>query len=498
MSELVVQFVVKLTSGEQVLVKVSLSTVSEEGAVANMDAELPGWDFEAVRAAGAEQWNSLLSRMEITDSSHDKMVAAYTSLYHALLMPNLITDVDGSYTGWDHQIHKNAPGEEMYTNFSLWDTYRAEHSLLNILYPEINVRLVNSLVEKFKQTGLLVTNEYGICETWCMIGNHAVPVIVDAYLKGLPVDAQAGYEAVRTSLTTNHEKSYWDVLDKYGYYPYEFCVESVSKSLEHCYDDWCAARMAERLGKTEDAAYFYKRADYYNNLFDSETLFMRPRSENGSWLTPFDASQVSHDNITGGAYTEGNAWQYTWHVQHDALGLISLFGSNEKFVERLSMLFDENNVINNEKNIADVTGIIGNYAQGNEPSHHVAYLFTLAGRPDLTAENVRKVFDRFYMAKRDGLCGNDDCGQMSSWYLFSGMGFYPVDPISGEYVFGAPQFSGAVLHLPNGKTFSIDADGISDECKYVDRIELNGQEIPYIALTFDQIMEGGNLKYIMK
>jgi len=485
-------------AGEQILVKVSLSTVSEEGAIANMEAELPGWDFEAVRAAGEKEWNALLSRMEISDPSHDKMVSAYTSLYHALLMPNLITDFDGSYTGWDHQTHKNAPGEEMYTNFSLWDTYRAEHSLLNILYPEINVRLVNSLIEKFKQTGLLVTNEYGICETWCMIGNHAVPVIVDAYLKGLPMDAEAAFDAVRTSLTTNHEKSYWDILDKYGYYPYEFCVESVSKSLEHCYDDWCAAKMAEKLGKADDAAYFSKRASYYKNLFDPETLFMRPRSKSGEWMTPFDASQVSHDNITGGAYTEGNAWQYTWHVQHDPMGLIGLFGSNEVFVGRLSRLFDEDNVIKNEKNVADVTGLIGNYAQGNEPSHHVAYLLTLAGRADLTAEVVRKVFDRFYMAKRDGLCGNDDCGQMSSWYLFSGMGFYPVDPISGDYVFGAPQFSSVVLHLPDGKTFAIEAEGLSEEAKFVESICLDGEQIPYTTLSYDQIMSGGKLVYKMK
>jgi len=484
--------------GEQVLVKVSLSTVSEEGAIANLEAELPDWDFEGVRAAGVNRWNELLSRLEIDDPSRDKMVAAYTSLYHALLMPNLITDVDGSYTGWDHKTHKNAPGEEMYTNFSLWDTYRAEHSLLNILYPEINVRLVNSLVEKFKQTGLLVTNEYGICETWCMIGNHAVPVIVDAFLKGLPMDAQAAYDAVRTSLTTNHVKSSWDVLDQYGYYPYESCVESVSRTLEHCYDDWCAAKMAEKLDKSDDAAYFEKRAGYYKNLFDPETLFMRPRSKSGEWLTPFDASQVAHSDVNGGAYTEGNAWQYTWHVQHDPLGLISLFGSNEAFVKRLSMLFDESNEITNDINIQDVTGLIGSYAQGNEPSHHVAYLFTLAGRPDLTADVVRKVFDRFYMAKRDGLCGNDDCGQMSSWYLFSGMGFYPVDPVSGDYVFGAPQFPSVVMHLPNGKTFTIKAEGISEEAKFVDSIRLNGEDIPYTALSYDQIMEGGELTYTMR
>lgn len=487
-----------MKEGEQLQVKVSLSTVSEEGAIANMEAELPGWNFEKVRKAGVKKWNSLLSRLEITDPDHGKMVSAYTSLYHALLMPNLITDADGTYTGWDHKTHKNAPGEEMYTNFSLWDTYRAEHSLLNILYPEINARLVNSLVEKYRQTGLLVTNEYGICETWCMIGNHAVPVIADAYLKGLPVDAETGYEAIRASLTTDHPKSSWNVYEEHGYYPYEFCVESVSRTLEHCYDDWCAAKMAEKLGKADDAAFFAKRADYYKNLFDPETRFMRPKDGDGNWLAPFDASELSHSDVTGGAYTEGNAWQYTWHVQHDPQGLIDLFGGSEPFVEKLSMLFDEDNVVNSNNNtFIDVTGLIGNYAQGNEPSHHIAYLFTIAGHPEITADIVRKVFDRYYNPERDGLCGNDDCGQMSSWYLFSGMGFYPVDPVSGEYVFGAPQFSGAVLHLPGGKTFSIAADGISEACKHVGKIELNGKEIPYTSLTFDQIMEGGELKYTM-
>lgn len=485
-----------MAEGEQLLVKVSLSNVSEEGAIANMDAELPGWDFEKVHAAGVKTWNNLLSRMEISDPDHDKMVSAYTSLYHALLMPNLITDVDGSYTGWDHKTH-SSKGMDMYTNFSLWDTYRAEHSLLNILYPEVNAKLVNSLVEKYNQTGLLVTNEYGICETWCMIGNHAVPVIVDAYLKGLPMDAASAYESVRGSLVTSHEKSDWEVLDKYGYYPVEKYVESVSRTLEHCYDDWCASVMAARLGKAEDADYFAKRASYYRNLFDPETLLMRPKDTLGHWLTPFDPSVVSHSDVNGGAYTEGNAWQYTWHVQHDPQGLVDLFGSKEQFVSRLDMLFDENHSVDCSTNIVDVTGLVGQYAQGNEPSHHVAYLYTLAGRQDRCAEVVRTVFDRFYMAKRDGLCGNDDCGQMSSWYLFSGMGFYPVDPISGDYVFGAPQFESVVLHLPNKKTFEIAAEGISDAAKYVSAATLNGNSLDAPSLTFDQIMAGGKLVYTM-
>ncbi|MCQ2142475.1 MAG: GH92 family glycosyl hydrolase [Bacteroidales bacterium] len=484
--------------GEQIKVKVALSTVSEEGAVANMEAELPGWDFEKTRAAGAKAWKDLLGRMEISDPNHDKMVAAYTSLYHSLLMPNLITDVDGSYTGWDHEIHKNAPGEDMYTNFSLWDTYRAEHSLLNLLYPEINVRLVNSLLEKYRQTGLLCTNEYGICETWCMIGNHAVPVVVDAVLKGLDIDKDLAYEACKASLTTDHPKSSFDVLDKYGYYPVSFCNESVSRTLEHCYDDWCMKVLADLLDKPEDAAYFAGRADFYKNLFDPETCLMRPRNEDGSWLSPFDPQAVSHDSLTGGAYTEGTAWQYTWHVQHDVQGLIGLFPSKDAFVAQLSRLFDEDNVVKGDVEVPDVTGLIGQYAHGNEPSHHIAYMLSMAGVPDMTAEIVRKVFDRFYMAKRDGLCGNDDCGQMSSWYLFSGMGFYPVDPVSGEYVFGAPQFPEMVLHLPNGKDFTIKANGLCEENKFVKTVSYNGIDIPYTSISFDDICKGGVLEYEMK
>ena len=487
----------KTKEGEKLLAKVSLSTVSEEGAVANMAAELPGWNFDRTRRTGAGIWNEMLSRMEISDPDEDKLTSAYTSLYHALLMPNLVTDVDGSYTGWDHQTHKNAPGEDMYTNFSLWDTYRAEHSLLNILYPEINTRLVRSLVEKYAQTGLLVTNEYGICETWCMIGNHAVPVIADALLKGLPIDADLSYEAVRTSLTTSHNKSGWEILDSLGYYPVGFCKESVSRTLEHCYDDWCAAKMAQKIGKAEDFEFFSLRAANYKNLFDPGTLFMRAKDDRGQWVSPFDPREVSHGGVNKGPYTEGNAWQYTWHVQHDPEGLIALFGGKEKFVERLSMVFNESSVVTIDDKIPDVTGLIGQYAHGNEPSHHVAYLFTLAGRPDITAEIVRKVFDRFYMAKRDGLCGNDDCGQMSSWYLFSGMGFYPVDPISGEYVFGAPQFERTALHLPGGKTFTIEAEGLSGERKYITGISLNGEEHQCTSISYDSIMAGGTLSYRM-
>ena len=481
---------------EPVLVKVGLSTASEEGAVRNLDTEIPGWDFEKTRNAARDLWNGYLRQIEVKTMDEGQKVSFYTSLYHALLMPNLITDTDGSYSGWDHQIHQSG-GKDMYTNFSLWDTYRAEHPFLELLYPEVNSKLVNSLLEKHNQTGLLVTNEYGQCETWCMIGNHAVDVIADAYMKGdKNFDPEAAYSAVRHAMTADHNKSDWATYNRYGYFPCDSsALESVSRTMEACYDDYCAALMAQALGHEEDYAFFSKRAQNYRNLFDDRLQMVRPRQADGQWKEPFNPNQLNSGN---GDFTEGNAWQWTWHVQHDAEGLISQFGSADAFMQKLDSLFfiDPGELPGHEIS-PDVTGLIGQYAHGNEPSHHVAYLYTLAGAPWKTASIVREVFDKYYLAKRDGLCGNDDCGQMSAWYMFSALGFYPVNPISGEYVFGAPQLHEATLHLPNGKTFSIKVNGLSAENKYVKEIRLNGTPIPYRSLSYGDLIQGGTLEYFM-
>jgi predicted alpha-1,2-mannosidase len=367
------------------------------------------------------------------------------------------------------------------------------------MFPKENSQFVKSMLERHKQTGLLPTNEYGLCETWCMIGNHAIPVIVDAYLKGdTSFDPETAYEAIKHAQTAEHRKADWSNYDTYGYFPFDLSeVESVSRTLESGYDDYCVALMARALGKEDDYAFFMKRAGFYKNLYDPSVMLVRGRDSKGNWRTPFHSFALTSE-AEGGDYTEGNAWQWTWHIQHDIPGLISLFGSKDAFVSKLDSLF----FINPEElpgivAVPDVTGLIGLYAHGNEPSHHIAYIYTYADRPDKTAGIIREVFDKFYLPTRDGLCGNDDCGQMSAWYIFSGMGFYPVDPVSGEYVLGAPQFKQLTLKLPNDKTFTVKANHLSQANKYVQAIRLNGQPVTGNTLKYDDIKNGGLLEFDM-
>ncbi|WP_019207833.1 GH92 family glycosyl hydrolase [Phocaeicola abscessus] len=485
------------TDKEAVIIKVGLSTAHEKGAIKNLDKEIPGWIFEEVKLEAENTWNSYLGRIEIESFNESQKISFYTSLYHTLLMPNLISDLDGSYSGWDHKLHKSEDGN-MYTNFSLWDTYRALHPFLSIMYPENNSHFVKSMLERHKQVGLLPTNEYGMCETWCMIGNHAVPVIVDAFLKGnKSFDAELAYNAVKHAQTHDHNKSDWTNYNRYGYFPFDkSSVESVSRTLESVYDDYCVAMMAKALNKNEDYNSFMKRASNYKNIYHPGSMLVRGRNSKGEWRTPFDPFALTSE-AGGGDFTEGNAWQWTWHVQHDVDGLIDLFGTKDKFVQKLDTFFATNVTdLPGQDLVPDVTGLIGGYSQGNEPSHHVAYLYTLADRPDRTAEIVREVFDRFYLAKRDGLCGNDDCGQMSAWYLFSAMGFYPIDPVSGEYVLGAPQAHRISLKLPNG-TFTMRANKLSVKNKYVETVRLNGKKTNLKTLKYNDIKNGGLLEFDM-
>ena len=485
------------TDKEAVIIKVGLSTAHEKGAIKNLDKEIPGWIFEEVKLEAENTWNSYLGRIEIESFNESQKISFYTSLYHTLLMPNLISDLDGSYSGWDHKLHKSEDGN-MYTNFSLWDTYRALHPFLSIMYPENNSHFVKSMLERHKQVGLLPTNEYGMCETWCMIGNHAVPVIVDAFLKGnKSFDAELAYNAVKHAQTHDHNKSDWTNYNRYGYFPFDkSSVESVSRTLESVYDDYCVAMMAKALNKNEDYNSFMKRASNYKNIYHPGSMLVRGRNSKGEWRTPFDPFALTSE-AGGGDFTEGNAWQWTWHVQHDVDGLIDLFGTKDKFVQKLDTFFATNVTdLSGQDLVPDVTGLIGGYSQGNEPSHHVAYLYTLADRPDRTAEIVREVFDRFYLAKRDGLCGNDDCGQMSAWYLFSAMGFYPIDPVSGEYVLGAPQAHRISLKLPNG-TFTMRANKLSVKNKYVETVRLNGKKTNLKTLKYNDIKNGGLLEFDM-
>ncbi|MBS4813411.1 MAG: GH92 family glycosyl hydrolase [Bacteroides sp.] len=480
--------------GEEVLMKVALSTTGVEGAKANMAAEVPGWDFEGIRTAAKADWNSYLSRIEVEGTDEEK-TNFYTSFYHALIQPNEISDVDGRYRNAADFV-VNATGGKFYSTFSLWDTYRAAHPFYTLMVPERVDGFINSLVDQAEVQGYLPIWGLWGKENFCMVANHGVSVVAEAYAKGFRgFDAERAFNAIKQTQTVSHPlKSNWENYMKYGYFPTDLTeAESVSSTLESVYDDYAAADMAKRMGKTEDAAYFARRADFYKNLFDSSTQFMRPKKSDGTWKSPFNPSQIGHAESVGGDYTEGNAWQYTWHVQHDVPGLIALFGGEEPFLNKLDSLF----TLKLETTQADVTGLIGQYAHGNEPSHHVTYLYALAGRPERTQELIRKIFDTQYSPKPNGLCGNDDCGQMSAWYMFSAMGFYPVNPVSGEYVFGAPQLPEFVLHLADGKTFTIKAEGLSEANKYVKSITLNGEPYTKNFISHADIVKGGTLVYQM-
>lgn len=480
--------------GKEVLMKVALSTTGVEGAKANMAAEVPGWDFEGIRTAAKADWNSYLSRIEVEGTDEEK-TNFYTSFYHALIQPNEISDVDGRYRNAADSV-VNATGGKFYSTFSLWDTYRAAHPFYTLMVPERVDGFINSLVDQAEVQGYLPIWGLWGKENFCMVANHGVSVVAEAYAKGFRgFDAERAFNAIKQTQTVSHPlKSNWENYMKYGYFPTDLTeAESVSSTLESVYDDYAAADMAKRMGKTEDAAYFARRADFYKNLFDSSTQFMRPKKSDGTWKSPFNPSQIGHAESVGGDYTEGNAWQYTWHVQHDVPGLIALFGGEEPFLNKLDSLF----TLKLETTQADVTGLIGQYAHGNEPSHHVTYLYALAGRPERTQELIREIFDTQYSPKPNGLCGNDDCGQMSAWYMFSAMGFYPVNPVSGEYVFGAPQLPEFVLHLADGKTFTIKAEGLSEANKYVKSITLNGEPYTKNFISHADIVKGGTLVYQM-
>lgn len=483
--------------GESVMAKVALSSVSVDGAKQNMKAEIAGWDFDAVKKSAYKTWNSLLSRVQV-DGTPDQKVAFYTSLYHLYLQPNNIADVDGKYRGANDSVF-TSPAKQYYSTLSLWDTYRAAHPLYTILTPEKVDGFVSGMIAHFEASGILPIWTLWGKENNCMIANHSIPVIVDAYLKGFRgFDAEKAFQAIKTSLTTDHFKSSWKIYDQYGYYPFDIIKEeSVSRTLECSFDDYAAAQMAKALGKTADYEFFMKRSDNYKNLFDSKTKFARGKDSKGNWRTPFDPLELAHAGTAGGDYTEGNAWQYTWHVQHDVNGLAELFGGKEQLANKLDSLFLLPEKTEGKGFVADVSGLIGQYAHGNEPSHHVAYLFTLLGKPWRTQELVRQIVDKFYLNKPDGLCGNDDCGQMSAWYVFSAMGFYPVSPVSGQYVLGAPQLPKVSLNLPGNKTFTVEAKNLSAANKYVQSVSLNGKPLEQNFITHQDILNGGTLVFEM-
>ncbi|MCE4565010.1 GH92 family glycosyl hydrolase [Maribellus sp. CM-23] len=492
---------VALVFGEndEIKVKVGISTASEEGAAKNIKAEIPGWDFEEVARAANNSWETELAKVEIDCDDIDKKTTFYTALYHNMVSPNLISDVDGHHRGWDGEVHKS--DRDFYTNYSLWDTYRGTHPLHILLNPDKNNEFINSMLQRYNEIGELPINEYGINETFCMIGNHSIPVIVDAYLKGVGnFDAELAYEAIKHSSTSSdyNFKTDWEKYMRYGYLPADSIEEeSVSRTLELCYNDWCVALMAKKMGKTEDYEYFSKRAGFYKNLFDKNTSFMRGRNSDGSWDTPFDPFKISHAGTGGGNYTEGNAWHYTWHVQHDVEGLIDLLGGPEKFTSKLDSLFILEPKVYGDGLTVDVTGLIGQYVHGNEPCHHVPYLYAYAGQPWRTQEIITEVKNTLYKNTRDGLCGNDDCGQMSAWYIFGTLGFYPLCPGSDSYVIGTPSFSYTKLKLPNGNDFIVKANNLTDDNYYIQSTKLNGKKYTKSVISYDDVKNGGVLEFTM-
>jgi len=481
----------------QLLVKVGISTVGIKGAEQNIASELSHWDFDRVKQEAARKWENYLSRVKVSGTDEQK-TNFYTSMYHLMIQPNNIADVDGQYRNSEDSI-STSPFGKYYSTFSLWDTYRAAHPLYTILTPELVGDMINTLLLHADAHSFLPIWALWGKENHCMIGNHGVPPVVEACLKGVSgVDLEKAYQAVKKSLLTPHPKSEWEVYDRYGYFPFDIIAEeSVSRTLESCYDDYCAAQLAWKLGKQEDYDFFIKRSGYWKNLFDAGNKLVRGKDANGQWRTPFDRFALSHAGTAGGDYTEGNAWQYTWHVQHDVEGLIEQVGGNEDFVTKLDSLFFLEHVTEVKGFVGDVTGLIGQYSQGNEPSHHIIYLYRLAGRKDRTEALIREVFNRFYHPYPDGLCGNDDCGQMSAWYIFSAMGFYPVNPVSGEYVLGAPQMPEVSIKLSNNKVFTVKANHLSEKNKYVRSVQLNGKEVSADFITYQQIMAGGTLVFEM-
>lgn len=477
-------------------VRIALSSVSIDGARKNMAAESTDRSFDDIVTSAKDKWNECLSKIEVKGNS-DQMESFYTAMYHLFVQPMNMADVDGMYRGANDSVFK-AEGGDYYSTFSIWDTFRAAHPLYTIVAPERVAGFVRTFIEHTDVQGFLPIWSLWGKETYTMIGNHAASVVAEAYMKGIEgFDAERAYESIRKSLTTSHIRSDWEVYDQYGYYPTDKVdAESVSRTLESCYDDYAASVMAEALGKKEDAEFFGKRSKNYRNLFDPSTLLMRPKYANGEWVSPFDPFSLAHAESVGGDYTEGNAWQYTWHVLQDVDGLIELFGGKEKFLHQLDSLFIYDASLMGS-GLSDVTGLIGLYAHGNEPSHHVAYLYAMAGRPSRTQELVREICDTKYLNKPDGLCGNDDCGQMSAWYIFSVAGFYPVDPVSCKYILGAPQFPEVKFHIGEGKTFTVVAEGLSDANKYVESVTLNGKPYTKNYITHSDIMNGGKLVFKM-
>ena len=480
---------------EQIIVSTAISGVSTEGAAKNLLAEVPDDNFDKYRNLTRDNWNRQLSKIEIVSNNTDDKVNFYTALYHSMIAPTIYSDVDGTYYGPDKKTHKT-DGWVNYSTFSLWDTFRSAHPLFTYTEPERANDMVKSFIAFYEQNKRLpVWNFYG-SETDMMIGYHAVPVIVDAYLKGITnVDPEKALEACIATANIDNYRGI-GVYKKLGYVPYNIADSynaenwSLSKTLEYAYDDYCIAKMAEKMGKKEIADEFYKRSLNYKNLYNPATSFMQPKDDKGNFIKNFSPDEYTPH------ICESNGWQYFWSVQQDIDGLIALTGGKERFAQKLDSMFTYHPSADDELPIFS-TGMIGQYAHGNEPSHHVIYLYNAVEQPWKTQQYAAKVMHELYQNPPAGLCGNEDCGQMSAWYVFSAMGFYPVDPVSGKYEIGTPLFPEMQMHLSNGNTFTVLAPTVSKENIYIQAVKLDGKPYSKSYITHEQIMEGATLEFEM-
>ncbi len=474
-----------------ILVKVGLSPVSTDNALKNISQEIPHWDFQHIVSATTGKWENELSKITVESNDSVAKRIFYTAMYHAFLQPNLFNDVDNDYRGTDGQVYENASFPN-YTVFSLWDTYRAAHPLYTIVQPERVPDFVKTMLAIYDQQGCLpVWHLYG-SDTYEMIGIQSVPVVADAILKGFnSFNYEQAFNAMKQSMLSDYKGL--NYLKTGNYIPSDLEKESVAKGLEYAIADWSIAQVAKKLGKEDDYKLFSERAMNYKNYWDNNTRFFRGKNADGSWRKDFDPYSSKHRSDD---YCEGNAWQYLWLVPHDVDGLVELLGGKEAFIQKLDSLFILDSNLGEEAS-PDISGLIGQYAQGNEPGHHTIYLYSMVGQQWKTAEKARYILKNLYHDTPDGLHGNEDCGQMSSWYIFSALGFYPVNPADGIYVIGSPLFDKAVLKLPDNKTFEIEAVNNIPENKYIQSVKLNGESYNNAFIKHEDIMKGGKMKFVM-
>ncbi|NOU46592.1 MAG: glycoside hydrolase family 92 protein [Bacteroidales bacterium] len=474
-------------TNEQIMVKVGISAVDIEGAKNNLAVELPNWKFDKKRKAAKEAWNNELGKIKVEGKSKKDKTIFYTALYHTMLAPNLFSDLDGRFRGHDGNIHTDTTSRR-YTVFSLWDTFRALHPLFTIIQRERTGEFVNTMLDIYDKGGLLPVWELAGNETWCMIGYHAVPAIADAWANGIRnFDGNKALIAMQKSAMQDQFGLEW--YKQKGYIPADKESESVSKTLEYAFDDWCIAKMAESIGNDSVKQLYFKRSEHYKNLYDPTTKFFRGR-QNGGFISPFDPTQVNF------MLTEANSWQYNFFVPHDIQTHIRLMGGDDAYENMLDQLFTASSDLSGRQQ-ADITGLIGQYAHGNEPSHHMAYLYNYVQKPGKTQQLVKRIMDEMYSDQPDGLSGNEDCGQMSAWYVMSAMGFYPVTPASGRYIIGSPRFEEVTIRLENKKTFVVKAKNLSDKKRFIKSATFNGQPYFKSFISADEIQQGGELIFVM-